>query len=311
MNMTISKTILGIVAMLTLCLPMSVMGTMLPFSEDFDDDIGTPPSEQGENWTESTGTDNSAGSASWSLVDSGGGDDVYRASLGWDYSVNATYGVASATSSASISDVAGSDFKITHTFSLNSFDGSAENDRLRLSTRFLGDNSDLTGKGINLTYFAAFEGNSNDGKLRFNSNDGSSADVGTPSAGTLARSIGTTYTITITGTYTTPGDLSTLTLDGSLTDGSDTITASFSDADGTEFSGSYFGFLNQVDVPSTRADDTDTAITVDIDHETLVVIPEPSTLALIGLAFVGACFFRRLRGNRFSAGAGTRPMGRA
>ena len=247
---------------------------IIPLDEDFDDDAGAPPTTQGDDWTQTL--DNGTGSAAWSIVDTGGGDNVYRASLS-DSDDNFDNTIAG--SSIAVTNLAGTQFTITSSFSFNDLVNSTGQDRLRLNVVLFSSDAALSGNRMEVTFFAVDEFTpTNEGTIRIADVDGSN-EFSSLSSGTLSAATGADYTWTITGSYAVPGDqTSDLTINAQLTDGTTTISTSFTDDDGTILAGDYIGFKNLL-----NHTDDEASFSAEIDHETLNIVPEPATLALLGL----------------------------
>lgn len=96
----------------------------------------------------------------------------------------------------------------------------------------------------------------------------------------------TTYALTVTGSWATPGDPgSNFTLELELTDGTDTISVSHTDTDPSEdIAGDYF---------TLRPGIYGNTETLTVDYDNFSIIPEPSTAVL--LALVGLSVIRRPR----------------
>lgn len=214
-----------------------------------------------------TATDFTENNEAGYLIATDGGDQVLRGR------------VASAAYIAAGVNVAGStakDFSVTtqaKLFELNTGTGSTN---LSLSLAAAGASSNFNTTGYYFTFDFL------DGDIGITRN-GASQTFATTGGGTgLLRTIGTSYTMTLSGVYSSP---TFVLLTMSITDGTTTFTGTFQD--NTALNGEHFGYR-------IGRDGTNATIGVYLDDFDLNVVPEPSAVALLA-GSMGLLAMRRSR----------------
>jgi hypothetical protein len=263
----------------------------IPFSDEFTGDtVGAAPSNFSVNFSSSgTGTGTRSGTA---VVQAVGSDKVVRHTLSAQRT-GGNSGVASIFSQAvQFSDspgTTGADFLVTTQFTLNSFSATSGSDTVTVSVIALasgntwGTNNDAR---YQLNYSLVGNSAANSPRLLLQESGGSGLDLRGTSTGTLAPVAGTTYTLSLTGTYAIPGDpTSDLLLEGLLTSSTGSLDVSFTDTSPRQ--GGFFGVRTGV---NRAANGTASA---QVDVTSFSVVPEPSVLVLGALGALSLLRRRR------------------
>jgi hypothetical protein len=264
MKTNVHKTI--IVVGLTLCLLIAGSATadFVHYTQDFQ--TGAAP---GFVVTNATGTS----SSSFTVADLGGGNDWYKTVL----TRTSGTGSAAALSAVQVSGVAGNAFSISTLATPVSFISGVN---CSAGLFFLGANSNST----NDSYVVDI--NPNYGCIRLVEWAGSAATV-LPSTDQTQQpviknfALGKTYLLEVDGAYSG----SSLTLVCKAVEvGNPQNLATYTYVDPAPRSGQYFGFRTSLGSGATG--------TFEMDFDNLSVVPEPATIALLGL---GSLFFARKR----------------
>jgi len=217
--MDTSKTLAVLIAVgLTMALTGIVQAAVI--DENFDDG-DDPPVTLGTTWSE---TD----SVPWSVQTDGAGYDYqFARSGGTGYTSSSMYTVSDR--------IPGSDFSVSVDLEIDSLVDSATWDHFWPGVQIFGPSG--TGYTARWTARHEFMPGTYEGLLALDKGGTQNVAV---SSSQLASGVGTTYTLTVDGSYDGSGNL---TLDASITDGTDTVTTSYTDTSplsGTDFGVSAF-----------------------------------------------------------------------
>jgi hypothetical protein len=219
--------------------------------------------------------------ASWSISNPNGTNGSFEGSV---------YGHGANTSAAvNVSNIGNAGFTLSTTFVVQFPPGSSQ-----LSIQYVGlgaaaTSPDFSSNGYQL-FYDIHDGNSGIAGNLFLSVGGTNHLIG--GSGSFSSTgipfiTGTTYTMTLQGTYTTNG----LVLSGTLTDGTNTIFANGSDPSPPQ--GSYFGYYESVTGDTQHV----TSQTVNFDNFSIDV-PEITTIAALGIGSALLLFLARRRATR-------------
>ena len=232
-------------------------------------------------WTLKT-TVATIGAASTSIVDVSGD---HRLNMSVDTGSPSPTGTR-VSASRSDGSIAGGSFTLSTDFHVNSDAVTPTNGSyVDLSIVALSDDQDFysTTNAYRLNYRVDGYGSSVSSTVNHLTLSGSGLSLS--SADALSLVLDQKYTLSLTGTYT--GGV--LGLWGELTDGTDTITVSGSDT--SPEAGAHFGLFGRA--LKITGDGAHTTLNVDFDN--LDLVPEPTSLALLGLSAAVASLRRRRR----------------
>lgn len=272
---------------------------VIPFADNFNaNTVGSVPT----GWTttgSTTGGANGSTTGSVSAQDLGAGQLVARHVISATRT-GGTGGKAHIRSQAiSFTNSPGSegfDFTITAkvTVTQTSF---ASDDTLNFALVALASNGDFTDAGsssryqLQFNYQATSGSTTPQGRISLVENNGANpgtATVHASSTTTLTGTLNQTYTFTLAGTYAMPGNpASNLTLTGSLSDGTSTITVTHTDT-ATIRTGGFFGMRTGINNASNGTGGDTASATIHFDD--YAIIPAPASLLCVGvlLAVVSA-----------------------
>lgn len=248
----------------------SAQGATAPYSDDFD--------SYAPGATPSGFTSNASGlntMSTWSVAQGPNGG-VYNNIL------NTNQG--STASGISITNLNGMNFSLLSTFTLGGFFTTSGFYRCSVGLFALAATpSSVSGYSVSYDTFAANDPSAQPGHLSI-----FGVETYFPPSGTsVPVSTGATYTMTLSGVYTTNGLLLTAT----LSDGTNSISQS--GLDSTSATGTYFGYYNGASASVQRGISTSVAF-----DNFSVTVPEPKTitcLTLAGLSIVGRLLRRTRR----------------
>lgn len=204
----------------------------------------------------------------WTIHNPTGTAGVYNNNLGGDF--------ASTSSALEVTNLAQRNFILSTTFILNYF-GSFSHTYININVAMsvLASGANLLGSGYRLSYelLQMDYGFPLTGSLEFAKDARAILEV--PS-NTLPVVIGAPYTTTLTGTFTPNG----LVLDGTLSNGSDEISATFTDP--TPQLGDYFGYYNVADGLTNQG----AYVNVDYDNFSINAAPINLLSAALSLLMV-------------------------
>lgn len=201
------------------------------------------------------------------VIATDGGDQVLRGRV-----ASASYIAAG----VNVAGSAGRDFSVTtqaKLFELNTGTGSTN---LNLSLAAAGTTSNFNGSEYRFTFDFL------DGDIDVSRNGVTQVFTTTGGSTGLLRTVGTSYTMSLSGVYSSP---TSVLLTMSITDGTTTFTGTFQD--NAALSGEHFGYR-------IGRNGTSTTIGTYLDDFDLNVIPEPSAVALLA-GGMGLLAMRRSR----------------
>lgn len=199
---------------------------------------------------------------------------------------SSTTATNSGTAGIAVSGIAGNNFVVSSDVTLNSFSGSGTS-TINFALGVLASNVNLGTGGYRITYAPFSNGAANSQKLVISELTGAAGTTSVAS-GSLVPVIGTTYTLTVTGDYTTTAG--SLILNATLSDGVTSITTRLTDI--SPSGGDNFGYrvAAQAGRPgAATADPFTVGIDASFDNLNVALVPEPTTLAATigGLALLG------------------------
>ena len=232
-----------------------------PYSDNFDSYAnGSSPN----NFVTQTTGGGVVWGAGWNVQNPSGTAGAYSSSIFGDF--------ANSSSAMSIANLSQTDFMLTTTFVVNSFSAQPGSLHIiRVGLGALGSASGFANSGYALTYEILSSGAAEPpaGSLALFSSQG-----GGVSNTNLPVSLGTTYSMSLIGTYSGSG----LLLTGTLSDGNNSISASSlmsNPEQGTQFG--YYGFA---------AGQTNRAVSVNVSYDNFnIAVPEPQILSLLVITF--------------------------
>ena len=238
-------------------------------------------------WTETVGA---AGTASnYSIIAGPVAGNVLQGSFA--ASSSTTTGVpANASASVSLTDAPTNGFSISTDFRLESFAAGGSASTINFGLAALANNPNFsTGSSYRLLYTPYTTTGA--GKLSLGEIGATGTAVADSSTGTLTAVNGLTGTITFTGTY---NNLGHLTLNGTLVSGATTLTVTATDT--SPLAGTLFGYRSALNaqLPSAGAAQQ-TSLDVRYDNFTSATVPEPGSLAAVGLGATALLARRRRR----------------
>lgn len=211
---------------------------------------------------------------------------------------------SNSTASISVTGVPGNSFTISSKFTVTAASiatGSTDTHYSTVGFGFLANSTDFSSTSntyylADFAYASASATSPNLGTLRILSPGTGNADVSSANASAFADGaasrfavvINTTYTLKLTGTYSTEGVL-TMTLGLFDADGTTSIGGTATASDATPLTGTSFGYRNRIAAPSSSS------TTIAFDDFGVVAIPEPSSFTLVaaGLSLAACLVFRR------------------
>lgn len=256
-----------------------------PYTQNFDG--GTAP-----NWAQGQQTATGGGYTNMWSVPVTAGDGVYQ-----DYVYGGPSDTEYAYSALQISNLGGApataaSFSETTSFVCADTNVAAGAFSLSAGLAALGSANTFGRYTSSLYYMGQVEvgkgsGNSNPiGTMylqSFTTSGSGGVNLTTTSVFNVSMSLNTTYYMTLAGTYDASGDL---TLNFSVSDGTTTTTMSDQIAAASVLTGNYFGYRDSA---------ANGGGTLDFDNYSVAIVPEPSTLALVGLAGGLMAFVSRKR----------------
>ena len=252
------KTDLCILAVAIAFAPFEAQSAAIPFSEDFNiyDNVGNP-SVTPAGFTETV-------SADWSVQNDGAGKDYQYSATRTTLSNQITF--FTSASRLTLTNAVGTNFKLSTKLTIDAASSTTSSYSAYAGVVFLGVSSTV-GYAAEVIVSGSAAGSIQlvkDATVVASDNTGS-------------FSLSTPYTLSLSATY---AGASNLTLDFTVSDGTTSRTISFTDT--TPANGQLFGFRNREDVffPTGGA-----ITTVNVDYDNLIIVPEPSTVALITVGF--------------------------
>jgi PEP-CTERM putative exosortase interaction domain len=241
-------------------------------------------------------TNNFSGSGSNTAFSAEGVDANWTVSGGvYQFSTNST-AIAADTASVPVPGVAGSSFTIETQFNVSSL-GNVNGNGVTLGFGVLGASTGFGGAAGSSYYLADWQvaTTGTAGNLRILSqgdpngftNAAVNVDDNAGSAG-LAINLNTTYTLRLVGTYV--GTTLNMTL-GVFDANGIQIGSSATASDTSPLTGENFGYRNRVGLGGGT-------FTADFDNFSIMPVPEPSSVVLLGLGASMAAFVRRRSGAR-------------
>ncbi len=252
----------------------SAQAAVVPYFEDFDSQVlGSAAPVDNESLTY---TENPAGD--FSVTDAGGGDNVYRFS--YTATGNNSNRSPGSTFAVDAADRPAAGFVFSTEFDVTALSGGSGSTS-RVGLGVLGDTAGFGGDYYLADYIVR---GGNVGEFRI-AEEGSNGSQLVTSSSTFSFDAADTYELVLTGAYDSNDDLTLSLQVFNLTEGtsSDMISTVALDM---PLAGDNFGIRNSVQ----RNDPT---FTVDYANLSLTAIPEPSSLAAIGLVGLLACRRRR------------------